>query len=114
MNRSLTDTRRWMRQGTSLLLKEAELSQEALAGPSALPGWNRKHVLAHVAANADALANLIRWAATGQPTPMYRSAGERLAGIEHGARLPAAGLTHWLRQSASTLEQAASRLDPEQ
>jgi Mycothiol maleylpyruvate isomerase N-terminal domain len=89
MPRSFADARRWMQQGTTLLGKEAELDDEALSVPSALPGWSRTHLLAHLAANADALGNLVRWAATGQPTPMYASPGERAAGIERGSRLPA-------------------------
>jgi uncharacterized protein (TIGR03083 family) len=107
---SLADTRRWMRHGTTLFLQAAELNDHALAQRSALPGWSRKHVIAHVAANADALGNLIHWAATGQPTPMYSSPGERAAGIEHGSLLPAADLQAWLRRSAGALEDASSRL----
>jgi maleylpyruvate isomerase len=103
-----------MQQGTSLFLKEADLDEDALALPSALPGWSRKHVVAHVAANADALGNLIRWAATGEPSPMYASPGERLAGIERGAALPASALADWLRQSAAALEEAATQLSDEQ
>jgi maleylpyruvate isomerase len=99
-----------MRDGTALFIAAAEVDEGALGMPSALPGWSRKHVLAHVAANADALGNLIRWAVTGQPTPMYSSPGERAAGIEHGSHLPAAGLKAWLRRSAASLEDATTRL----
>jgi maleylpyruvate isomerase len=71
-------------------------------------------VLAHVAANADALGRLIHWAATGEPTPMYASLQERAAGIERGSRLPAADLTAWLHGSAEALEQAMTALGEEQ
>ncbi len=57
--------------------------------PTALPGWTRRHLVAHVAANADALGNLVRWAATGRRTPMYATPEERAAGIEQGARMSA-------------------------
>jgi uncharacterized protein (TIGR03083 family) len=115
MPRSLTDARRWTRQGTALLTKEAaELDDAALSVPSALPGWSRKHVLAHVAANAGALGNLVHWAATGEPTPMYSSPAERAAGIERGTALPVGELTDWLLRSASALEEAMTALSGEQ
>jgi maleylpyruvate isomerase len=44
-----------------------------LDGPSLLPGWSRRTVIAHVARNADALCNLLTWARTGVETPMYAS-----------------------------------------
>ena len=110
MSRSFASTRQWMQQGTALLSREAGLDTGALAGPSGLPGWSRKHVLAHVAANAGALGNLIRWAATGEPAPMYSSPGARAAAIEQGSRLPAGELTAWLRRSADALEEAMTRL----
>lgn len=115
MSRSLTDARRWTRQGTALLTKEAaDLDDAALSVPSALPGWSRKHVLAHVAANADALGNLVHWAATGEPTPMYSSPAERAAGIERGIALPVSALGDWLRRSADALEEAMTALSGEQ
>ena len=112
--RSLADARRWMQQGTTLLAKQADLDDDALNAPSALPGWTRKHLLAHVAGNADALSNLVRWAATGKPTPMYSSPVERAAGIAHGSRMPARDLTTWLRSSADALEEAMIHLSEEQ
>ncbi|MFF2065530.1 hypothetical protein ACFVWZ_27615 [Streptomyces sp. NPDC058200] len=41
----------------------------------------------------DALGNLVHWAATGEPAPMYVSPEGRSTGIEQGSRLPAAELT---------------------
>ncbi|MDT3442181.1 MULTISPECIES: maleylpyruvate isomerase family mycothiol-dependent enzyme [unclassified Pseudofrankia] len=114
MRRSFADARRWMRQGTLLLAKEADLDGDAAAAPSALPGWSRRHLLAHVAANADALGNLVHWAATGEPTPMYASPTERAAGIERGSRLSVRDLTAWLDRSASALEEAMTRLGDQQ
>jgi uncharacterized protein (TIGR03083 family) len=112
--RSLADARQWTRQGTGLLVKEATLDDDALGAPSALPGWSRRHLIAHVAANADALGNLIHWAATGEPTSMYSSPGERAAGIERGSRLPGHDLTGWLHRSADALEEAMTRLRDQQ
>jgi maleylpyruvate isomerase len=71
-------------------------------------------VAAHVAANADALGNLVQWAATGTPTPMYASAEERAAGITEGSRQPGSRLLDWLRLSANALEEAMDRLDETQ
>ncbi|MER7186819.1 maleylpyruvate isomerase family mycothiol-dependent enzyme [Streptomyces hyaluromycini] len=108
MSRTLADARRWVRSGTGLFLRAADTD---LDPPSGLPGWTRRHLVAHVAANADALGNLVHWAATGEPTPMYASPEERAAGIEHGARRPAAELNAWLRRSAGTLADAMDALD---
>ena len=83
---SLADARRWQRDGTKPLLEAAERGE--LGAASALPGWTRRHVVAHVAANADALGNLVHWAATGEPTPMYASPSARAAGIDWSVHLP--------------------------
>lgn len=109
------DTRRWTAEGTTLLCAEvAGLGEDAFDAPSLLPGWTRKHVVAHVAANADAIANLVRWAATGVETPMYRSADERAAGIARGASLPTPELVSWLRASSDALDTAMQELSETQ
>ncbi|MER6633322.1 maleylpyruvate isomerase family mycothiol-dependent enzyme [Streptomyces sp. NPDC000987] len=114
MSRTFDDARRWARLGTELVIKAAAgLDDDAFAAPSALPGWSRAHVAAHVAANAEALSNLVHWAATGEPTPMYASPAERAAGIERGRALPAAELTAWLHDSADALEKGMAALDEE-
>lgn len=115
MTHTLADARRWMASGTALFLDAvARLSEEEYAAPSGLPRWSRKHVAAHVAANADAIGNLMHWAATGEPTPMYPSRAERDAGIERGAALPAAEIDAWLRRSADALDAAMDGLTEEQ
>jgi maleylpyruvate isomerase len=114
MPRELADARRWMQQGTALLLSQADLAVGDLSQPSALPGWTRGHLVAHVAANADALSNLVHWAATGEPTPMYSSPADRAAGIEAGRRLPPHELARWVRRSAAGLEEEMTRLTGEQ
>jgi maleylpyruvate isomerase len=58
------------------------LADDAFAEDSALPGWSRAHVVAHLARNADALVNLLTWARTGVETPMYPSRAVRDADIE--------------------------------
>ena len=55
-------------------------------GASLLPGWSRRHVITHLARNADGLVNLLNWARTGIEHPMYASASDRDADIEEGSR----------------------------
>lgn len=74
MSRSFDDARRWAELGTNLVLEAtADFDDQAYDAPSALPGWQRRQLVAHIAANADALGNLVHWAATGEETPMYAS-----------------------------------------
>ncbi|WAL75884.1 maleylpyruvate isomerase family mycothiol-dependent enzyme [Kitasatospora sp. YST-16] len=113
--RTLADARGWAALGTRLFLAAAEgFGPAEYAAPTPLPGWSRAHLAAHLAANADALGNLVHWAATGEPTPMYASPEERLAGIERGRALPAAELTSWVRESAQRLTAGLDALTPEQ
>ncbi|WP_320774573.1 maleylpyruvate isomerase family mycothiol-dependent enzyme [Streptomyces sp. CRN 30] len=110
-SRTFEEARDWARLGTALLIGAADADAAVLDAPSLLPGWTRGHVVAHVAANADALGNLVHWAATGEKTPMYASPEERAEGIARGAVLSAAELTAWLRESAAKLEAATAALD---
>jgi len=94
----------WMHDGTARLLAGlASLSDEELNDPTALPGWNRRYLLAHVAANAGALRNLVHWARTGEERRMYASPGQRDAGIAEGAALPADSLRALVASSAAAL-----------
>jgi maleylpyruvate isomerase len=94
----------WMADGTRKLLADlAALPDEALRAPTALPGWTRRYLLAHVAANAGALRNLVHWARTGEERRMYASNERRDADIAAGARLPAPELTAWVESSARDL-----------
>ena len=112
MARTPADARRWSADGTDVFLAEtSSLTSAGYAAPTALPGWTRRHLVAHVAANADALGNLVHWAATGEVTPMYATPEERVAAIERGSRLPAGQLAHWLRTSAGRLQSACDALD---
>lgn len=108
-------SRAWMTEGTELFLRAMRgTSDDALAGPTALPGWTGKHVLAHVAANADALRNLVRWAGTGEETPMYSSPEQRNADIADGAQRPVPDLREWVVRSAKELEAGLDGLTDEQ
>jgi maleylpyruvate isomerase len=91
-----------------LLATATALSDARAREPSLLPGWSRGHVLTHIARNAGGMVNLLRWARTGTPAPMYASAERRSADIEAGAGRPAAGLTADVRESAAALAAAAA------
>lgn len=107
--RALDDSLLWAHEGTKLFLDVVTYD-----GPSALPGWSRRHLAAHVAANAEALGNLVSWATTGIPTPMYPSADARAAGIQRGLALTPGELDAWLRRSAATLASRLRRMTPDQ
>ncbi|MFF4081574.1 maleylpyruvate isomerase N-terminal domain-containing protein [Streptomyces sp. NPDC001777] len=113
--RTFADARAWARTGTELVLAAvADLDEAGFAADSGLPGWTRKHLVAHVAANADALGNLVRWAATGEETPMYASAEERASGIARGPSLTADELRAWLAASAHRLAEGFDALTDDQ
>lgn len=69
-----------------------ELRDVDFDAPSLLPGWSRRHIVAHVGYNARANARLVEWAATGIETPMYDSPSQRQDEIEFGATLPVEAL----------------------
>jgi maleylpyruvate isomerase len=103
--RTHADALTWMRDGTVTFIESAAgIPPEDWSRPSGLPGWTRSNVVAHVAANAEAISNLVRWALTGERTPMYASPQERARGIALGDRLSPHELTTWLRDSAAGLQ----------
>jgi maleylpyruvate isomerase len=105
-------TLNWMHDGTERLLAEvAELPDDALSAPTALPGWTRAYLLSHIAANADALRNLVHWARTGEERRMYASTEARESGIAAGAELPPAELRAWAASSAAELAAELDALD---
>ncbi|MCC3312579.1 maleylpyruvate isomerase family mycothiol-dependent enzyme [Nocardia africana] len=109
--RAHADALRWAEHGTGLFgTQVALLDEESMAAPSLLPGWTRKHLVAHVAANADALGNLVHWARTGDRTPMYSSARQRDSDIETGATRSADELVTWLNASVRALSVAMESL----
>ena len=97
-------TRDWMDTSTELFLEQvAALADEQFAQASALPGWSRAHVVAHVHYNAQALRRLLHWARTGERSPMYGSSEQRNTEIAEGAELPADKLRTLVRDSADAL-----------
>jgi maleylpyruvate isomerase len=101
-----------MGAGTELLNRAVgALPDDALRAPSALPGWSRAHVVAHVARNAEALTRLATWARTGVETPMYPSREARAAEIESSAQNPVDVLRAELVTTAEELDAALAALD---
>jgi maleylpyruvate isomerase len=101
-----------MGSGTDLLTRAVDaLPDDALRAPSALPGWSRAHVVAHVARNAEALTRLATWARTGIETPMYPSREHRAAEIESSAQAPVDVLRAELVSTAAELDAALAALD---
>lgn len=102
----------WLAAGTSLLNTELDQADETwVSGPSTLPGWTTAHVLTHLARNADALNNLVTWAATGVETPMYpHGVSGRLRDIEEGADRPAQVILKDVHDSAGRLQRSLAEL----
>lgn len=98
---ALLDALLQARRGTAFFARKLnELTDAELDGGSRLPGWTRRHVVAHVGYNARAIARLIEWAATGVETPMYSSPESRNHEIEFGATLSPIALRHLFDHSA--------------
>ncbi|APX04056.1 maleylpyruvate isomerase family mycothiol-dependent enzyme [Arthrobacter sp. QXT-31] len=89
------------RRGTAFFARKLnELTDDELDGGSLLPGWTRRHVVAHVGYNARAIARLVEWAATGVETPMYPSVEVRNHEISFGATLSPTALRNLFDHSA--------------
>jgi maleylpyruvate isomerase len=107
--------RTWAQTGTTLFLERLDgLSDADLDRPSALPDWSRRHLVAHVHFNAQALLRLVSWAATGAENRMYASPQQRAAEIDEGATWELGRLREAVRDSAERLEKAFGDLIPEQ
>jgi maleylpyruvate isomerase len=96
----------WERGERHLGTALGRLTDEEFDAASLLPGWSRRHVLAHLAANADAMVNLLTWARTGTETPMYPSDEARDARIEELAALPPGQLRAAVLAGTQRLAQA--------
>ncbi|MGV9713200.1 maleylpyruvate isomerase family mycothiol-dependent enzyme [Gordonia sp. NPDC003424] len=83
----------------------ASLTDTQLDEASLLPGWSRKHLVAHVGYNAAAISRLVEWAATGDEVPMYPSVEARNEEIISGATLPAQALRNLFDHTAARLDE---------
>lgn len=92
------------RRGTVYFSRKLnELTDAEYDGPSLLPGWSRRHVIAHVGYNARALTRLVEWARTGVETPMYASTQARNSEIEYGSTLNPVALRNLYHHAQVTL-----------
>ncbi len=94
------------RRGTAYFAQRlAELSDNDFGGDTLLPGWSRRHVVAHVGYNAAALCRLMDWAVTGVETPMYESVEQRGREISEGATLDPAALRNLFDHTVARLDE---------
>lgn len=114
MTRTRADALRWVALGTARLLDDVASLGDGAWDHEVLPGWTRRHLVAHLASNADALGNLVHWASTGVPTPMYATPAERERGIERGPTMTPAALGAALSASTDRLDAGLAALDDEQ
>jgi maleylpyruvate isomerase len=97
-------TREWMDEATRLVLATVDgLSDDDFDAPTLLPGWTRRHLLAHIHYNAEALRRLVSRARTGAESRMYASTEQRNAEIEAGSKLPVAQMRTMVHGSAKAL-----------
>lgn len=84
----------------------ALLDNDEFTEPTALEGWTRNHLIAHVGYNAAAVSNLMHWATTGEETPMYESPKARGEEIAYGATLNPAALRNLHDHTVARLDVA--------
>jgi len=90
-----------MRRGQAYWARKLNEVRDAdFDAPSLLPGWTRRHLVAHVGFNARAVARLVEWARTGVETPMYDSPTQRAEEIAFGATLPVEALRNLAAHAA--------------
>ena len=91
------------RQTEALMETVRDLTDADVLSPSALPGWTKGHVLAHIARNADAVNRMVSGAAIGEQWPMYYDSPSRDEEIEAGA-------ARSIAEHEADLETSAERL----
>ncbi|MDQ0304836.1 maleylpyruvate isomerase N-terminal domain-containing protein [Ancylobacter polymorphus] len=83
------------RRGTAYFARKLnELDDEALALPSRVPGWSRRHVVAHVGYHARGLARLVEAARNGLDREQLAEPENQIEDVEFGATLPPHALRH--------------------
>ena len=90
------------------------LTPEQLAGPSALPGWTRAHVVAHLALHARGTTRAMTGLLRGERLPVYDSQEARDADIETTAALAPADLRELSLDACDRWKDAAESVtDPD-
>lgn len=95
-------------QTTRLLGATIEFSEEDWAAPTALPGWTKSHVAAHLVEQAHRLASIL--GTTGQALPSSSEHAQRLE-LERLALDTGLALQIQLDESAGVLQEAFAKLE---
>ncbi|MEJ7703074.1 MAG: maleylpyruvate isomerase N-terminal domain-containing protein [Geodermatophilaceae bacterium] len=78
------------------------LTERQVREPSALPGWTRAHVLAHIAGNAGTASEMFEGYARGEDIPQYSGLPARREDeIDADSSLPAAALLDLVRDTGA-------------
>ena len=89
----------------------SRLTDERAREPSALPGWTRAHVVAHIWGNAEGFAGAVSAAAVGRTGEQYPGGTEQRArDIEGRAGLPIDVIVEGAREAHHTLVDAWDRV----
>ncbi len=101
------DDRDLLREATTALVRTVDTLDDAgLRAASALPGWDRAQVVAHLALNAEGLAGSIDAAGRGEHRPQYRTGTAREDDIDELASAPAEELRARFLASTTLLAEA--------
>lgn len=88
----------------------AALPDAAWSEPSALPGWTRGHVVAHLVLNAEGMAAAVTAVREGRPATLYASQEARDGDIEGTATADPTVLRDRLRTATTVLAAALASL----
>jgi len=90
----------WARRGTAYFARHLNaLSDSDLDAPSRVPGWSRRHVVAHVGYHARGLARLVEAARNGASEEKLAEPENQIEDVEFGATLPAHALRYLFQHS---------------
>jgi len=88
------------RRGTAYFARKLnELGDAELDWPSLVPGWTRRHVVAHVSYHARFLARLAEAARNGRTVEILAEPESQIEDVEFGATLPAHALRYLFNHS---------------
>ncbi|MDN4162163.1 maleylpyruvate isomerase family mycothiol-dependent enzyme [Nocardioides abyssi] len=100
-----------LEEATARLVRSVDaMDDDAWRAPSLLPGWSRAHVVAHLALNAEALADVVGLAARDEPAAMYASPEQRDADIDELAGAAVTDLRERFLASTTTYADAVASL----
>jgi maleylpyruvate isomerase len=107
-------SKEWIVDGTHLFESLVDRVDESnVTASGLLPEWRRAEIVAHVARNADALVNLVEWAKTGVPSPMYPRVGVREEAIAASAQQSVRALRSDLETADRRLADAFASMTPD-